>query len=212
MSNLPALAAQALEGDRSAEAAVVAALRPGLVALLRYGRFSRYIDVEDLVQDTLRVVIEALRGRTLNDPEKIVAYAAQTARMLTLNVLRKSFRQKTVVDSDLVAERAQEEGIETAEPDDEGLAQAVVSLLAELPTERDRLILMRFYIDGADKSVVCRELGLTHLHFDRVLFRARNRFKVLIDREGPRLGLQPGAIALLLAGLLLPWILRGLGA
>ncbi|HPF28084.1 MAG TPA: sigma-70 family RNA polymerase sigma factor [Steroidobacteraceae bacterium] len=212
MSDLPALAAQALEGDRDAEAAVVAALRPGLVTLLRYGRFGRYIDVEDLVQDTLRVVIEALRGRTLHDPEKIVAYAAQTARMLTLNVLRKSFRQKTVVDSDLVEERAQEEGIETSEPDDEHLARAVVSLLAELPHERDRIILMRTYIDGADKALVCRELGLTHAHFDRVLFRARNRFKVLIDQEGPRLGLQPRITSgVLLSSMLIPWILRGLG-
>ena len=82
MSDLPGLASQALDGDRAAEAAVVAALRPGLVALLRYGRFSRYIDVEDLVQDTLRVVIEALRGRTINEPDKIVAYAAQTLSLI----------------------------------------------------------------------------------------------------------------------------------
>ena len=211
MSDLPGLASQALNGDRAAEAAVVAALRPGLVALLRYGRFSRYIDVEDLVQDTLRVVIEALRGRTINEPDKIVAYAAQTARMLQLNFLRKSFRQKTIVDSDLVAERALEEGLESPEPDDEQFARAIVSLLEELPHERDRIILMRHYIDGADKPTVCRELGLTHMHFDRVLFRARNRFKLLVERDGPRLGLLPGVHGLVLPGLLLPWFLRGLG-
>ncbi|MCB1623340.1 MAG: sigma-70 family RNA polymerase sigma factor [Pseudomonadales bacterium] len=209
MTDLPALAEQALGGNRDAEAAVVAALRPGLVTLLRYGRFNRYIDVEDLVQDTLRVVIEALRARTINEPDKIVAYAAQTARMLQLNWLRKSFRQKTVVDSDLVAERALEEGIETSEPDDEHLARAIVRLLQELPHERDRLILMRHYIDNVDKPTLCLELGLTHLHFDRVLFRARNRFKHLVEREGPRFGLQPGALGLTLPTLLLPWILRG---
>ncbi|HET9795823.1 MAG TPA: sigma-70 family RNA polymerase sigma factor, partial [Thermoanaerobaculia bacterium] len=52
-------------------------------------------------------------------------------------------------------------------------------VLAELPSERDRRILFRFYIDEDDKEQICRELSLTSLHFNRVLFRARERYRAL---------------------------------
>ena len=48
----------------------------------------------------------------------------------------------------------------------------------------DRTILVRFYLDEADKDEICRELSLTSAQFASVLHRARLRLKDLLEAEG----------------------------
>ncbi len=189
MSDLTELALRAMAGDRAAEDALLARLRPGVIAVLKQGPFRRWIEPEDLAQEALRVLVERLRAGNLQEPEKIAAFLAQTARKLALNAVRKVARQQTVVDSELVDETALSVGLETSEPDDDHLARAVVRLLENLPNERDRYLLQRFYIDGVDKPSLCKELNLSHAHFDRLLFRARSRFRLLLNKEMPDFGL-----------------------
>jgi RNA polymerase sigma-70 factor (ECF subfamily) len=86
-----------------------------------------------------------------------------------------------------------------SEQDDRQLAEAVAALLEELPTERDRQMLMRFYLDGTDKQQLCRELGLSPKHFDRVLMRARTRLRTIIERCAPHLALVPRALSIFIA-------------
>jgi RNA polymerase sigma factor (sigma-70 family) len=191
----------ALTGDRQAESRMLIALRPGVLAVLRFGAFHRWVDAEDLTQETLQIVVERVRARTIDDPRKVFAFAAATARNLALNAARKMLRQQTVVDSELVDELAQNlelEQSELSEQDDRHLAEAVAALLEELPTERDRLLLMRFYLDGTDKQQLCRELGLSPKHFDRVLMRARTRLRAIIERRAPHLALLPRTLSIFL--------------
>src|SRR5262245_16478284 len=151
---------------------MLVALRPGVLSVLRFGAFYRWIDAEDLTQETLHIVIERVRSSTIDDPRKVFAFAAATARNLALNAARKLLRQQTVVDSGLIDELAQNiemEQSDLSESDDRHLAQAVAALIDELPTERDRQLLMRFYLDGTDKQALCHEFGLSPKHFDRVL-------------------------------------------
>jgi RNA polymerase sigma-70 factor (ECF subfamily) len=58
-------------------------------------------------------------------------------------------------------------------------AAAVRAVLAELGSARDRQILLRFYVAGDSKEDICADFGLSSLHFNRVLFRARERYRVL---------------------------------
>lgn len=199
------IVAAALGGDRAAESRMLIALRPGVLAVLRFGAFHRWIDAEDLTQETLQVVVERVRAHTIDDPRKVFAFAAATARNLALNQARKMLRQQTVVDSELVDELAQNlemEQSELSEADDRHLAQAVMTLLDELPTQRDRQLLIRFYLDGTDKQQLCHELGLSPKHFDRVLMRARSRLRVIIERRAPHLALVPRITSFLLPFLL----------
>lgn len=196
------IVAGALTGDRQAESRMLIALRPGVLAVLRFGAFHRWVDAEDLTQETLHIVVERVRAKTIDDPRKAFAFAAATARNLALNAARKVLRQQTVVDSELVDELAQNmemEQNELSDSDDRHLAEAVAALLEELPTERDRQLLMRFYLDGADKQQLCQELGLSPKHFDRVLMRARSRLRVIIERRAPHLALLPRATSFLIA-------------
>jgi len=195
------IVAAALDGDRQAESRMLVALRPGVLAVLRFGAFHRWIDAEDLTQETLHVVVERVRAHTIDDPRKVFAFAAATARNMALNAARKMLRQQTVVDSDLIDELAQNmesEPSELSEADDRQLAQAVMTLLDELPTERDRDILVRFYLDGTDKQQLCQELGLSPKHFDRVLMRARTRLRTIVERRAPHLALLPRITSVLL--------------
>jgi RNA polymerase sigma factor (sigma-70 family) len=195
------IVAAALTGDRQAESRMLIALRPGVLAVLRFGAFHRWVDAEDLTQETLHIVVERVRAKTIDDPRKVFAFAAATARNLALNAARKVLRQQTVVDSELVDELAQNmemEQNELSDSDDRHLAEAVAALLEELPTERDRQLLMRFYLDGTDKQQLCQELGLSPKHFDRVLMRARSRLRVIIERRAPHLALLPRAAPFLI--------------
>jgi RNA polymerase sigma-70 factor, ECF subfamily len=207
MSSVPAeeierIVAAALTGDRQAESRMLVVLRPGVLAVLRFGAFHRWVDAEDLTQETLQIVVERVRARTIEDPRKVFSFAASTARNLALNAARKALRQQTVVDSELVDELAQNlemEQSELSDADDRHLAEAVMAMLEELPTERDRQMLTRFYLDGVDKQQLCRELGLSPKHFDRVLMRARTRLRTIIERRAPHLALFPRITAVLLA-------------
>ncbi len=64
----------------------------------------------------------------------------------------------------------------------QGESQCVRQVIGELKTERDRQLLLRFYLAEDDKEQICSDLGLSSLHFNRVLFRARQRFKVLLEQ------------------------------
>jgi RNA polymerase sigma-70 factor (ECF subfamily) len=195
------IVAAALTGNAQAESRMLVALRPGVLAVLKFGAFSRWIDPEDLAQETLHIVIERIRAGTIDDPRKVFAFAAATARNLALNAARKMLRQQTVVDSELIDELAHNlemEQNDLSDSDDRHLAQAVADLIDELPTERDRQVIVRFYLDGTDKQQLCRELGLSPKHFDRVLMRARSRLRAIIERRAPHLALFPRITSILL--------------
>ena len=201
LDEIEKIVSAALGGDRQAETRMLVALRPGVLAVLRFGAFHRWVDAEDLTQETLQIVVERVRARTIDDPRKVFAFAAATARNLALNAARKMLRQQTVVDSQLVDEIAQNlemEPNELSDSDDRHLAQSVMALLDELPTARDRQVLIRFYLDGSDKQSLCEEFGLSPKHFDRVLMRARSRLRTIIERRAPHLALFPRITSILL--------------
>jgi RNA polymerase sigma-70 factor (ECF subfamily) len=49
---------------------------------------------------------------------------------------------------------------------------------------RDRELLVRFYLHDEPKEELCRQYGLSDLHFNRVIFRARERFRDLLQSRG----------------------------
>ncbi|HEV2666451.1 MAG TPA: hypothetical protein VG324_16150, partial [Blastocatellia bacterium] len=55
-------------------------------------------------------------------------------------------------------------------------------IINELKSDRDRQVLFRFYIAEEEKKRICEDLGLTSLHFNRVLFRARERYRELYEK------------------------------
>jgi len=136
------------------------------------------------VQETLLVVIQRLRGAGIEDPQKLAAFAAQTARNLAIASLRKAERQKTDVDTDATDRNADPTQNVDAIAADLEAALAVRALLRELPQSRDRLMLKRFYLDDHDKDIICQEMDLSEAAFNQALSRARKRFRQILEERG----------------------------
>jgi RNA polymerase sigma-70 factor (ECF subfamily) len=172
------------EGDVSAEGELIRRFEPGLRVLLRRRTGGDYGLLQDLVQETLLVVIQRLRGAGIEDPQKLAAFAAQTARNLAIASLRKAERQRTDVDSDATVRNADPTQSVDGIAADHEAALAVRALLRELPQARDRLMLKRFYLDDHDKEFICQEMDLTEAAFNQALSRARRRFRQILEERG----------------------------
>jgi RNA polymerase sigma-70 factor, ECF subfamily len=175
------LARQIHQGDRAAEQALVARYGPPLHFLLK----QRTRDSElalDIRQDALRVVIEKLRAGTLEQPERLAGYLRGVALKLCGAQRRKELRRATTADSDAIETVADDRADPEEHLSEEQLRRAVRELLAELSTPRDRDILTRVYLLDEDKEAICTALGVDSLHFNRVLFRAKQRFRELLMR------------------------------
>lgn len=173
--------------DASAEGELVERYRRGILYLLRrLGAEPELAD--DLQQETFRIVIERLRQGGLADPAGLAPFLRGTARNLLIAERRKTARRRTWGDSGELAEvvAPAPSQLQTVLLDEE--ARMVREMIAELPNDRDRQLLLRFYVAEEDKERICADLGLDSLHFNRVLFRARQRFKELLERFQRRQG------------------------
>jgi len=158
-------------------------------------------EAEDLFQDTFRLGLEKLRRGELREPAKLPGFLAQIARSLAIENYRKIIRRKTEADSDAVLD-----AVASGESPLGGLlarekAALVRRVLHDLANERDRQILLRFYIAEEDKDRISADYGLSSLQFNRVLHRARQRYKELLTERlggGDRAAQIAGAIILLL--------------
>lgn len=177
------LVADIRAGDTDAETRLVRRFDAPLMELLTARSGDRNL-AEDLRQETLRIVIERLRGRGIDDPERLPAFVCQTARNLLIAHRRKDARRRTTSDTTVVELQRDEHAAPARDYDRERTAAVVAELLAELRQERDREILRRFYVLDQPKADVCDTLDLSPQHFDRVLHRARRRFRELLLRRG----------------------------
>jgi RNA polymerase sigma-70 factor (ECF subfamily) len=186
----PAIAADLVarigRGGRDAEDAMVRRYGAGLLYLLK--RRTRDPELAlDLRQDAFRVAIEKLRNGPIDEPERLAAYLRGVALNLWIAHQRKSARRGTTADSDAVEAAADESAAGPFENvSREQVRDAVGVLLGELGTPRDREILKRLYIEDQDKDAICAALGVDATHFNRVLFRAKQRFRELLLRADRR--------------------------
>lgn len=138
----------------------------------------------DLCQETFRVMIETLRSRQLDEPEKLAAFLQKTALNLCIAENRKAVRQKTSTDSEQIESLAFPGDDPLTQVASERAAKAVGLLIDELQNDRDRKILTLYYIEEWEKVDVCKQLELDYRHFDRVISRARARFRQLAGQSG----------------------------
>ena len=178
------LVARIATGDPRAEERVVE-LYGRAVALILDRHTNGRPEAEDLFQDTFRVALEKLRRGELREPEKLPGFLAGIARSLAIEHYRKATRRKTDPDSEaLLAVPASGAG-QLGQLLDRENAGLVRQVIRELGTARDREILLRFYIAEEDKDRIAADYGMTSLQFNRVLHRARQRYReIYLERAG----------------------------
>ena len=168
------------DGDANAESRLVERYSDGLrFLLLRRTRDDER--ARDLVQDTLYIAISKLREIDLENPERLAGYLRGIAIRVALNAGRRQQREPYAMEVEAVGQIPDREPKQFDHVAREQTRAAVHKLLQSMPMKRDREILTRFYVQDQDKEEICRALGLDSLHFNRVLFRAKNRFRKLLE-------------------------------
>jgi RNA polymerase sigma-70 factor, ECF subfamily len=177
------------QGDRHAEEELVRRYQRGLIYLLKRRTGDPQLAL-DIAQETFRIAIEKLRRSPLDQVERVAGFLRGTALNLVSAEVRKNARRATSADSDAVDLAADD----TAGPFDnvsaEQVQRLVRTLLDELPVQRDREILIRTYLEDEDKSSICEALGVDSAHYNRVLFRAKQRFRELLLSAASQRGLR----------------------
>lgn len=169
------------DGDRAAESELISYYTRG-VRLLLLKRTGNSDLALDLCQDTFVIVLRRLRDRELRSPEALSAFIRQTAVNLSIEHFR---REKRYVDDGggIISLQAAPRDHKDKGIDSRASRELLARTLDQLTVERDREILRRFYLREEDKESICSDLELTPTHFDRVLYRARQRMRELIDQQ-----------------------------
>ena len=175
------LAAKIAQGDRAAEALLVTKYQRCLLEMLRY-RTRDYTLADDLLQDTLKVIIERLRKDSIKDPAKLTQFIHATARNIVIGHYRKEARRGTQVNTDIVNNALDQRSGQLQNIIKQQQSSNIRSLIIKLSKPRDREILMRFYVWEQEKLQVCHAMELTVGAFDRVVSRARKRFKDILEQ------------------------------
>ena len=176
-------------GDRRAEEELVRRYQRGLIYLLQRRTRDPQLAL-DLTQETFRIAIEKLRQSPIEQVERVAAYLRGTALNLVIGEVRKHARRGTSADSDAVDAAADDAAGPFDHVSGEQVKRLVRKLLDELPVPRDREILIKTYLEDQDKSAICETLGVDSAHYNRVLFRAKERFRELLTTAASQRGLK----------------------
>jgi RNA polymerase sigma factor (sigma-70 family) len=117
------------------------------------------IEAEDVAQETMRVVLEALDRGSIQNLEALPGFVFQTARHLCLKRMRSQRRGEAAMARLGTSEVDPAADALASLLDDERL-QHLGSIIAAL-AEPDRLLLQLFYVEGLGAEEVGRRLSIT---------------------------------------------------
>lgn len=168
------------QGDSTAETEMIERYSRGIGYLLtrRCGDAER---ARDLLHDSFAIAIEKLRTQQIDKPERLAGYLRGIAIRVAMNDGRRKQREPLPLDNDEIVTVPDNSASQFQHIDSIETGQAVREMLGSLAVERDRDLLIRFYVYDQDRDEICRALNLDRLHFNRVLYRAKQRFRKLIE-------------------------------
>lgn len=179
------LVSRVRNGDLAAEAEMIERYSRGLRFLLRRKTRDPHL-AEDFLQETWAIVLVKIREKGLDNPGRLAGYLCGIANNLALGEMRRVNRQRTTVNSEMVALIPDDSSNPFRNVSRAEVCTQVSKLLDDLKKERDREILKRFYVREEDKESICSVLGVDSVHFNRVLYRARQRLKSVIEAADRR--------------------------
>mgnify|MGYP002862907042 CR=1 FL=1 len=181
-AELEDLAGRIRAGDRRAEADLMSRYQASARAIARRHCRPNEPQVDDIVNDVLSDLLNRLRRGQIEDPRALPQYLQLSIR----NACTAWYRRESKLQSDDFLTVA------STQPDTDPAESAVSlqrermvrTLLRELPMPRDRELLRRFYLLEETRDDVCAALKIEIDHFRRVVHRARQRMRMLLDRSG----------------------------
>lgn len=133
-------------------------------------------ELEDKVHDTFLIVVNAIRRGDLREPERLMGFVRTVVRRQVAAYIEQAVHnrrdQADIETGVTVADRKQN-------PEQEAMlrqkSELMKSALAAL-SQRDRDILVRFYLHEQPQEQICREMDLTETQFRLLKSRAKAKF------------------------------------
>ena len=168
-------------GDQKAEAEFAAACSNHLLLVLRNCTQNPDIAL-DCCQKTLLITLKKIRAGDIRKPESILAFLSRTAKNVVITHHRAENRYKNL-GVNVCHLPDQMDRTVAREIDSEIIKCLLQKLLHQLSIPRDREILQRFYLNEESKSSICWDFGIKPEHFDRVLYRAKQRVRLMLEKQ-----------------------------
>ncbi len=133
-------------------------------------------ELEDKVHDTFLIVVSAIKRGDLREPERLMGFVRTVVRRQVAAYIDTAVhvrREQTDLETGAtVADRKQN-------PEQEAIirqkAELMKSVLESL-SDRDRDILVRFYLEEQSQEQICSEMQLTETQFRLLKSRAKAKF------------------------------------
>ena len=133
-------------------------------------------ELEDKVHDTFLIVVNAIRKGDLREPERLMGFVRTVVRRQVAAYIEQAVhnrREQADLESGIaVADRTQN-------PEQEAIVRQKAELMKsalEALSQRDRDILVRFYLQEQSQEQICREMSLTETQFRLLKSRAKAKF------------------------------------
>jgi RNA polymerase sigma-70 factor (ECF subfamily) len=164
-------------------AATISADYAGLIALFARKLGDRAL-AEDIVNEAFVESLDKLAQQQIADPGRFSGFVYGVAFNLLRNYRRRMDNRRENRASSLVLDNLVSSCSVFDQLLDDCMATAIRRIVAELPIPRDREVVRRFYLEEHAKAAICADLGLSALHFDKIVFRARRRLRRLMEAQG----------------------------
>jgi len=133
-------------------------------------------ELEDKVHDTFLIVVNAIRKGDLREPERLMGFVRTVVRRQVAAYIEQAVhnrREQADLESGItVADRTQN-------PEQEAIVRQKAELMKsalEALSQRDRDILVRFYLQEQSQEQICQEMSLTETQFRLLKSRAKAKF------------------------------------
>jgi RNA polymerase sigma-70 factor, ECF subfamily len=131
-------------------------------------------DAEDVRNETLTRVLDAIRNRRLTTPAALPGFVVSTARNVMREFSRQVRRAEPILDRDFVSNS-------TPFPLEHEARQAVEMVIRRLKP-RERTFLRLFYYDELPKEEISRQLGVPEERLRLIKSRALKSFRAMYGR------------------------------
>jgi RNA polymerase sigma factor (sigma-70 family) len=140
-------------------------------------------DLDDKVHDIFLIVTQSIRRGDLRDPERLMGYVRTVLRRQVAAYIEEAIharRNEVEIEPGLnLTDRRVSPERHVVEKQTQELA---MRLLRSLP-ERDREVLVRFYLQEQTPEQICTEMELTETQFRLIKSRAKARYGELGKRR-----------------------------
>jgi RNA polymerase sigma-70 factor (ECF subfamily) len=172
-------------GERAAEDELVQRFSRG-VSIIIGQSLADPTAAADVYQETFRLVLLKVRAGEVREPERLAlaGFICGIARSLVVEHFRRTSRLRERHEGEPDRQLPSPEPSQLDQLLRRERAALARQVLSELASDRDRKILYRFYIEDDEKENICADLGISALHFNHVISRARQRYKKIYESMG----------------------------